>query len=182
MTRKSNEKLWNHLINELKDFRVEAGWFENSRYSDDTPIAYIAAIQNYGATVRVSEKYKKYLHYIGIHLKKSKGEFIIPPRPFMDNAKNRIQGQEGKEMLFQELLRVFEGRQTMTQAMNRMGLWMQGIIQEEIVKINSPKLSRMTVELREKEYLTDSKNSPDKPLNATGTMIASVQYKAELKQ
>ena len=62
--RKKNVKLWNNLTKQLKDFDIRAGWFENSRYDDNTPIAGIAAIQNYGAHIRVSEKYKKYLHYI----------------------------------------------------------------------------------------------------------------------
>lgn len=184
MGRKSNKKLWEHLINELNDFSIRAGWFENSRYDDNTPIAYIAAIQNYGATVRVANNFRNYLHYIGIHLKKDKGEFVIPPRPFMDNAKNRINGQEGKEILTQELLRVFEGRQTMQQAINRIGLWMQGVIQDEIKKLNAPKLSGMTIEMREKSYVTKSAagNKSTKPLNNTGVMYSTVQYKAETKE
>ena len=182
MTRKSNEKLWNHLINELDDFQVQAGWFENSRYDSDTPIAYIAAIQNYGATVRVADSFKKYLHFVGIHLRKDKTEFIIPPRPFMDNAKRRIQGEEGKQIILQELLRVFEGKQTMDKAINRLGLWLQGVIQEEIKALNSPKLSGMTVEMRDNVYDSKSVNKSVKPLNSTGMMFSSVQYKAERKQ
>lgn len=184
MTRKSNEKLWNHLINELDDFQVQAGWFENSRYDDNTPIAYVAAIQNYGARVRVADKFKNYLHYVGIHLKKNKGEFIIPPRPFMDNAKRRIEGNEGKQILLQELLRLFEGKQTMGKAINRLGAWLQGVIQQEIIKINHPALSGMTVIMRNKEYESESPhgNIASKPLNSTGMMLATVQYRGEKKQ
>ncbi len=179
MTRKSNEKLWQHLVENLKDFNVQAGWFENSRYDDNTPIAYVAAIQNYGATVRVADNFKNYLHYIGIHLKKDKTVFIIPPRPFMDNAKKRIQGQEGKEKLLQLLLRVFEGRLTMLKAMEQMGLWMQGVIQDEIKKMNTPELSGMTVEMRDKAYDSKSVNKSTKPLNQSGLMFAEVQNRVE---
>lgn len=180
--RKTNKKLWDHLINELDDFQVQAGWFEQSRYDDNTPIAYVAAIQNYGATVRVADKFKNYLHYIGIHLKSDKKEFIIPPRPFMDNAKRRVEGEEGKQIILQELLRVFSGKQTMEKAINRMGAWLQGVIQEEIKKINSPKLSGMTVEMRDMSYSSKSPNKSKKPLNSTGLMFSTVQYKAEKKQ
>ena len=37
--RKKNVKLWNNLTKQLKDFEISAGWFENSRYDDNTPIA-----------------------------------------------------------------------------------------------------------------------------------------------
>ena len=181
MARRKNEKLWRHLINELNDFTVEAGWFENSRYDDNTPIAYVAAVQNYGARVRVADSFKNYLHYIGIHLKKDKGEFIIPPRKFMDNARNRIESSEGKQIILQELLKVFTAKQTMKQALNRLGLWLQGVIQEEIIKINEPELSGMTVEMRDRAYSTKSKMQSTKPLNSTGIMISTVQYKVKTK-
>ena len=132
----------------------------------------------------MADSFKNALHYIGIHLKKDKTEFIIPPRPFMDNAKKRVEGQEGRQILLQELLKVFEGKQTMEKALNRLGLWLQGVIQEEIIKINSPKLTGMTVIMRENKYNTESPkgNLSSKPLNSTGMMLASVQYKAEKKQ
>lgn len=182
MVRKSNTKLWEHLINELDDFQVQAGWFENSRYDSDTPIAYIAAIQNYGAHIRVADNFKKYLHVIGIHLRKDKTEFIIPPRPFMKNAKKRVQSEEGKQIILQELLRVFAGKQTMDKALNRMGLWLQGVIQEEIKAINSPKLTGMTVEMRNMAYVSKSNNKSNKPLIDSGLMFSSVQYRAEKKK
>lgn len=179
--RKKNVKLWNNLTKQLKDFDIQAGWFENSRYKDNTPIAGVAAIQNYGAHIRVSEKYKKYLHYIGIHLKKDKGEFIIPPRPFMDNARARVEGQEGKKKLLQEFLLVFEGKQTMEQAAKHLGLWLQGVIQEEIKKIQYPALSGMTIEMRNKKYISKSKNKSTKPLRSTGLMFETVQNKVTMK-
>ena len=179
--RKKNEQLWNHLLKNLKDFEIKAGWFENARYDDGTPIAYIAAVQNYGASVRVAESFKNYLHYVGIHLKAAKGEFVIPARPFMDNAKRRVRGTEGKQIIMQEMLRVFEQKQTIEQAVERLGIWLQGIIQEEIIKLNNPKLSGMTIELRNNSYISKSQNKSTKPLNSSGAMLATVQYKAELK-
>lgn len=182
MARKSNEKLWNHLINELDDFQVQAGWFEESRYDSNTPIAYVAAIQNFGARVRTADSFKKYLHVIGIHLRKDKTEFIIPPRPFMDNAKRRVESDEGKQIILQELLKVFAGKQTMEKALNRMGAWLQDVIQDEIKAIDSPKLSGMTVEMRDMSYISKFSNKSTKPLNSSGMMLETVRYKAEKKQ
>lgn len=181
MGRKKNVKLWNHLLNNLKDFRIEAGWFENTRYDDSTSVGFVAKIQNYGAVINVTEKQRNYLHYIGLHLKDSTGQIIIPPRPFMDNAAARVNGVEGHKVLLQEMLRVFEGRQTIEQATNRLGSWLQGIIQEEIKKINIPALSGATIEIRNNQYDSKSSNKSTKPLNATGVMFNTVQHKVLIK-
>ena len=185
MGRKKNIKLWNHLMKELDDFEIKAGWFENTRYDADTPVAGIAAVQNYGVEInqKVTPKQRAFLHYAGIHLKETTENLhiVIPPRPFMDNAKKRIQGSEGKQIILQELLRVFEGRQTMEQATNRLGLWEQGIIQEEIKKIQTPPLSANTISMRNKQYKRQSKNSSTKPLNSSGIMFNTVQYEVTKK-
>lgn len=175
--RKKNEKLWNNLTKRLKDFKIEAGWFENTKYDDGTPVGYIAAIQNYGVRISVTDKQRNYLHYLGIHLKQSTGEIVIPPRPFMDNAKARVEGSEGHQVMFQELIRVFEGNQTLEQACNRLAEWLQGVIQEEIIKLNQPALSSATIEIRNNKYLTKSKNTAQKPLQSSGIMLATVQNK-----
>ncbi len=188
--RKKNVKLWQHLMRELSDFEIQAGWFENSKYDADTPIAGIAAVQNYGAQINqsVTPKQRAYLHYAGIHLKKetSNLNIIIPARPFMDNAKKRIQGAEGKEVLMREMLRVFEGWQTMLIACDRLAKWAQGVIQEEIIKMNTPPLKRTTVRAREKRYTSRAKKANPKtaakPLVDLGIMLDAVQGKAELKK
>ena len=184
--RKSNTKLWNHLLKELKDFEISAGWFEDSRYDAETPIAGIAAVQNYGAHINqnVTDKQRNFLHLIGIHLKKTTEELniIIPPRPFFDNAKRRIQGVEGKKILLGEMIKVFEGKQTMEQAANKLGMWLQKVIQEEIKKISAPPLAPSTIRQRNSQYDSKSKNISTKPLNDSGLMFNSVQYKAELKK
>ena len=174
-----------HLTKNLDDFEIQAGWFEDSKYDDGTSIAGIAAVQNYGANINqnITEKQRNYLHYLGIHLKKTTQELniVIPPRPFMDNAKKRIQGEEGKEVIIQELLRVFEGKQTIEIAAKRLGLWAQGVIQEEIKNIHTPALSPLTIEDRNNKYISKSKNKSDKPLNATGLMFETVQSKSGRK-
>ena len=183
--RKKNVKLWNNLTKGLKNFEIKVGWFENSRYDAETPIAGVAAVQNYGAHINqtVTDKQRKFLHLIGIHLKNSTKDLhiIIPPRPFWDNAKKRIEGEEGLKILNQELLRVFEGKQTLTQACERIGLWGQGVIQEEIKKITEPPLAKTTIEARNSQYESKSNKISTKPLNATGMMVATVQYQVNLK-
>jgi len=188
--RKKNVKLWNHLLKELNDFEIKGGWFEESKYDDGTPVAGIAAVQNFGAHINqtVTEKQRAFLHYIGIHLKKEtdKLNIIIPARPFMDNAKERIRGQEGTEVLLKAMLQVFEGKLTMKQATEQLALYIQQVIQEELKKIQEPPLAEMTIKQRASKYVSKAKKpnktTSNKPLNSTGIMFATVQGKAEIKK
>lgn len=184
-----NEKLWEHLKQNLKDFEIEAGWFENTKYDDNTPVALVAKVQNDGVHIHqtVTEKQRNFLHTIGIHLKKGTKDLniFIPARPFMEHAKERIEGKEGKQILLQEMLRVFDGKQTMEQATERIGIWLQGIIQEEIKKISTPALAKSTIRAREKRYVSKRKKGSesgiDKPLVDTGIMFSTVQHKVTIK-
>lgn len=193
--RKKNQKLWSHLLKELDDFEVQAGWFENTTYEDGTSVGGIAAVQNYGAQInhpggspyffsqlaqRAVFVHKNTPFSLGLPLTQPH-TIVIPPRPFMDNAKKRIQGQEGKQMIMQELLRVFEGRQTMIAATDRLGAWIQGIIQEEIKSITTPALAPSTIQQRNSQYKSKSKNKSTKPLNASGIMFSTVQHKSGKK-
>ncbi len=193
--RKKNQKLWSHLLKELEDFEVQAGWFENTRYDTGTPVAKIAATQNYGAEINnpggqpyIIDSNTKLAVFVDKDIPFSENlprtkphKIVIPPRPFMDNAKKRIQGQEGQRMIIQEILRVFEGRQTMISATERLGAWMQGIIQEEIKAITAPPLKASTIRQRNNQYKSKSKNKSTKPLNASGLMFSTVQHKSGKK-
>lgn len=196
--RKTNQKLWNHLLTQIKDFEIKAGWFENTRYDANTPVAGIAAVQNYGTVANpiqhpggtpyfISELAKKavFVHKntpfsIGLPLTKPH-IIVIPPRPFMDNAKKRITGAEGKKVLFIELFKVFEAKQTMEQAANRLGLWVQSVIQEEIKAITSPPLKTSTIGQRNLQYTTKKKRKSTKPLNSSGIMYDTVQHQVTIK-
>ena len=178
---KKNVKAWERLTKGLNDFSIQAGWFENSRYDADTPIGMIARIQNDGAHIRVTEKQRKYLHYLGLHLKKTTQEIVIPSRPFMDNARRRVMGAEGHRIVQLELIRCLEGKQTLEQAAERIGTWVQGVIQEEIKKITTPPLSKATIEIRNSQYASKSSNKSTKPLNSTGIMFTEVQNKVTMK-
>lgn len=202
--RVKNKKLWEHLKANLKDFKIEAGWFENTKYDENTSVGYIAGVQNYGAAIKNPGGQPYYINsstemavfvkkdsLLGEHLI-SQGKvtkphtIVIPPRPFMEHAKERIEGKEGKQILLQEMLRVFDGKQTMLQATERIGTWCQGIIQEEIKKITTPSLAKSTVRTREKRYVSKRKKGSasgiDKPLVDTGIMFSTVQHKVTIKQ
>lgn len=59
-------------------------------------MAHLGAIHEFGATIKVTEKMRAYLHHIGIHLKKETTTITIPARSFLrdtfftGNAKERL--------------------------------------------------------------------------------------------
>lgn len=196
--RKKNKALWDKITQGLDDFEIQAGWFENTKYDDGTFVAGIAAVQNYGGEINNPGGQPYFIDSstglavfvpkdipFSENLPRTKPhKIIIPPRPFMEKAKARVQGSEGKQVLLQELLRVFEGKQTMEQATSRLGIWLQGVIQEEIIKLNTPPLKRSTVRQREKQYDSKGKggiSGINKPLVDTGIMLNTVQYKVTKK-
>ena len=174
--RKTDRKKWEALTQRLNDFKIEAGWFENNRYSDGISVAEVARVQNYGANIRVTEKMRKWFAAQGFPLKESTQNIIIPPRPFMDYAKQRVNGQEGYIKIAGTIRSVFDKEITIEQAANQLSLWLKGAIQEEIININNPALSSMTEEMRR---VKGEKGT--KPLQATGQMLASVQSRVTMK-
>ena len=174
--RKSDQKKWQDLTRGLNDFKIEAGWFEDNRYNNGMSVAEIARIQNFGANIHVTDKMRGWFAGQGINLKKNTQNIVSPPRPFMDNAAKRVQGQEGYNAVIGALMMVFNGNLTMEQALSQLAFWLQGIVTEEFININSPALSGFTIEQRRK-----NKEKGTKPLQASGQMLASIQGRATKK-
>ena len=51
--------------------------------------ASLGAVHEFGATIKVTDKMRKYLHYKGIHLNKDTTEINIPPRAFLGTLLNK---------------------------------------------------------------------------------------------
>ncbi|MDE2434733.1 MAG: hypothetical protein KGM49_00600 [Sphingomonadales bacterium] len=97
---------------------VRVGFLEGATYPDGTPVAMVAAIQNFGAP-----------------------EAGIPPRPFfsdMVDAKSPGWGDQ-----FGKVLKAAENDSAL--ALERMGEGIAGQLREAIVDTNSPPLSPTTI-------------------------------------
>ena len=174
--RKTDKRRWRALTQQLNDFKIEAGWFENNRYDDGTSVAEIARIQNEGANIHITDKMRGWFALQGVNLKKDTKSIIIPPRPFMDNAARRVHGQEGHNAIIGAFMMVFNGNLAFEQALSQLKEWLQGVVTEEFIAVNSPKLSGFTIRQRKK-----AGNEGTKPLQATGQMLASIQSKVTKK-
>lgn len=135
--------------------KVEAGFFETAKYSDGTPVAYIATIQEFGYP-----------------------EGNIPSRPFFRNA---IKANEKKweAASSQLMLSVIEGKISKEQALEQLGQLIKGDIQESILVGDFEQLKQSTLDARQSRKRTEG--VAKKPLIDTGHMMRSVDYVVEKK-
>lgn len=143
------------LLNQLKamdQLTVDVGWFAGSRYPDGTPVAQIASIMEYGATIkkeaRTTTIYRSTdesgnLLNGGKFVKREKANLVtqhtvpahtvvIPARPFMrrtaaEQAKAMRQGME-KGMQAASV-----GKRTPEEVMQTLGDYFAGQVQTTIV-------------------------------------------------
>jgi len=130
-------------LDKAKTARV--GWFESAQYKDGTPVAYVATIQEYG-----SPKNK------------------IPPRPFFRNA-IEANKQEWKGIANEYGKHIVNGKATIDQAMEAIGLVAAGDVRKSISEIMEPPLAESTIKTRNKRG-----NTSVKPLVDTGYMVSTV--------
>lgn len=187
MKRKSNEKAWQALTKTYDEYKIKAGWFENSRYKDNTPIGGIAAVQNYGAVIHqtVTPKQRAFLHYLGIHLKAGTTNLtiVIPPTHFMENCENK-NTEKWKNTIAKAWAAVFAGNIEADKAMEQIGMMVEGDIAKSIKDVEGPPLSPMTIKARLKTYKNQKvpeETGINKRLAGTGVMFNSVSHKVEKK-
>lgn len=153
---------------------LRVGFLEDATYPDGTPVAMVAAIQNFGAPARG-----------------------IPPRPFFTNFITNNSAKWGEQFVAALNAMDFD----LEKALNAMGGAMAGQLQESIIETNAPPLSKVTLLLRQR--FSDHTNitfddvlaawsdiaegveptisgSGAKPLVWTGHMLQSVDYEVTM--
>lgn len=159
-----------HLPNEFHGKELKVGWPKGKQYEDGTPVAYVAAIQNFGAP-----------------------EVGIPARPMLKPTVEANK-EEWVHLMSQGASQVSRGSMTAFDVMDGIGRLAVSEVQETIAKLHEPELSAVTVLLRKwrKEGRTITgktvgeaaqaikdgvdPGTDNKPLNDTGYMIASVTH------
>lgn len=158
------KKQLDNLIKALDegDLVGKVGWFEGAKYEDGTPIAYVAAIQEFGTT--------------------SNGGFI-PPRSFF---RTTIAEKRAEWMGYaQRGARAMLKGETLRNVLDVIGLRARGDVQHKIKQINSPPLADSTLAgrlYRRRQKNARAKTVSTKPLIDTGMMLASMQSAVEKKE
>lgn len=179
------------IMKKLKDFSIKAGWFENAKYSDNKPVAGIAAVQDGGATISHpgGTPYKFGKNGEVVFVEKGTPNpagitkphtIVIPPRPFMkpsveDNKEDFIGQIEAVSRKF------LNGQISEQQAAEMIGEAAAGNIKKAIAKVNAPPLKASTVRRKRNQYADKSiTGALTKPLTESGHLLESVDSKAEL--
>lgn len=192
MKRTSNTKIVDTLKGLKGDYVIKAGWFENSKYSNGMPIAAIAAVQNYGATINHPGGTPFFMKDGGqaqfVSLQSSKVDelpktkphtIVIPPTHFMEKAFGNNK-DELIEIAKDAYTAVILGKETEQSAMNKLGFAIEGAIAKTITEINDPPLKPGTIKARQNKYKNKKKKgSLDKRLVATGEMLDALSHSVE---
>ena len=164
MKRKTNKKAWNALTTKQSDYLIQAGWFEQSKYSNGAPIGGIAAVQNYGAAINQSRGNNSWT-------------IIIPPTHFWEacQEKNKV---KWRQKFNEAWTSVFLGNINPDKAMEQIALMIEGDIAKAIAEVDSPPLAESTIKKRKGRY-KDKKTTGNltKRLIDTGEMFDSVSHK-----
>ena len=145
----SGSKALEKLADQIKKSKLEVGFFETAKYPDGTPVAYVAAIQEFGHP-----------------------EGNIPSRPFFRNAISQHGGW--KQLATKAMNAVVEGRMELNQALNQMGLKMAADVKDSITDGSYEALKQSTLDARQSRKRTQGVAS--KPLIDTGQMLQAVTY------
>lgn len=140
------------IIDEVNQSALKVGWSEKAKYDDGTPVAMIAAQNEFGNP--------------------AKG---IPPRSFMRTSV--IEKTDEWKLTTAKLFKmVFSDKQTTAGAMESLGLLVAGNIREKIAAITTPALSPRTVAARLRGNKKKGINpvTSAKPLVHTGVMLNSL--------
>ena len=145
--RTSNEAAIRKMLADLEKKEVRVGFFENSKYPDGTPIAYVAAIQEFGYGP-------------------------IPPRPFMRPAEeaNKAKWLKG---IAAGVRGVIAGQVTLDHALEQVGMVAAGDVRKAIKAVTAPPLAESTVRARQRRK-KGRKAVSRKPLVETGQMLQAV--------
>lgn len=145
----SGSRALEKLADQIKKSKLEVGFFETAKYPDGTPVAYVAAIQEFGNPAGNN-----------------------PSRPFFRNAISKNDGW--KQLATKAMNAVVEGRMELNQALNQMGLKMAADVKDSITDGSYEALKQSTLDARQSRKRTEGVAS--KPLIDTGQMLQSVTY------
>lgn len=143
------------LMKYLSSHVVKTGFFDTAKYDDGTPVAYVAAQNEFG------------------HPAKN-----IPSRPFFRNA-IKANEQKWESAAGQLIASVIEGNLPKEQALEQLGQLMKGDIQESIIDGEFEPLKQSTLDARQSRKRTEGVSK--KPLIDSGHMMRSVDYVVEKK-
>lgn len=146
-------------LKELGNKQGRVGWLESSQYPKGTPVAYVAAIHEYGYAPK-----------------------NIPPRMGLRAMAADRQAYWVK-VVEQGVKQVLDGRSTGSDIMELIGAVAEADIRKQIASVTEPPLKPATIEARRARSASGEARTATgaKPLNDTGYLIATATHVVEEK-
>ncbi len=143
---------------ETPQYKTSVGWGEGAKYPDGTPVAAIAAQNEFG---NASKR--------------------IPPRSFVRTTITEKE-EEWRNLALSGARAVVAGNTSVENVMEGLGIASQGDIGKKITQIQEPALSPVTIKARQRK-LADGKKVGNltKPLIETSQMLSTLTYSVEKK-
>lgn len=165
---KKIDKLCKDLKKELKSVKgAKAGILKNKRYpgkdgKEGISLVENALLQEYGATIHVTDKMRAWFRHQGFPLRKDKTTIVIPPRPFLREA---LKSQKEWIRFVNESFDAdMSGGMTLKQIAGRVGLLMEKAIKEAILSNIPPENSEFTI----------MQKGSSRTLRDTGLLVGSI--------
>lgn len=152
---KKGAEAFKRAMKEIEMWNARVGFFENSKYESGEPVAYIAAIQEFGYEAG-----------------------NLPSRSFMRTTQKEKR-HEWAMMAQKGFTSVAAGRMSAESVYKKLGMAGQAAVVKKIRSIKSPALKESTVDTRKRRKANGGKGATmgiRKPLVDTGVMLAAVNH------
>ena len=126
---------------------------------------WLAAIHEYGCTIPVTPKMRAYLHHIGVHLKESTTQIVIPERSFLRAGYDECRGEVLKKA-GRVLPDVLHGTMSEEQYFELVGTLLRDRIKDYAIDLKNPP----------KQPWPTRDPAKNNPLVETGEMINGIEY------
>ena len=150
-------------LDALNGRSVEVGVFNGEH-------AWLAHIHEFGCQIPVTEKMRAYLHWTGLHIKKSTRVIVIPERSFLRGG---YDASKDEVVMTSAMLvnAVAEGALSADALLEAVGTTLEGKIKEYATNLSVPPLHGYTLEHRA--------HGGSNPLNDTGDMIGGITHRVK---
>ena len=142
-------------LKELNGMRVRVGIVGKS----DSKLLTYAAVNEYGANIKITTKMRKFLHWIGIHVKNETTHIVIPERSYIRSIFDNKKVFEKLRKKIQPLLKsVLNGGNDAIDILDFIGLQLTSDVKRAIADMKEPENHPVTIERKGKDkgLLVDS--------------------------
>lgn len=134
-------------LKELNGMRVRVGIVGKS----DSKLLTYAAVNEYGANIEITTEMRKFLHWIGIHVKNETTHIVIPERSYIRSTFDNKKVFEKLRKKIQPLLKsVLNGGNDAIDILDFIGLQLTSDVKRTIAEMKEPENHPVTIERKGK--------------------------------